>query len=193
MDDLKEAADYFNELPTDGKYTTIGITEGSYVVDVVIKGQYVKGQDSLISQYIHFTQNFAPYDKVTPEIVKKIDKERVRIEAFKDFQIAYAVHTDRDHLHTHFVVNTVNKKTGMKWKQSAEQLQMMKDYSDEICKKYGLIITQGNKGNHINRGEYRTKDKGTSWKYELFLAVKLAKLHSKSKEDFIIKLNQLDY
>ena len=29
-DDFKETADYFNQLPTDGKYTTIGITEDSY-------------------------------------------------------------------------------------------------------------------------------------------------------------------
>ena len=64
-------------------------------------------------QYIHFTQSFAPYDKVTPEFVKKIADELVQMGTFKGFQVAYAVHTDRDHLHTHFVVNTVNKKTGM--------------------------------------------------------------------------------
>jgi hypothetical protein len=58
MDNLKEAADYFNQLPTDGKYTTIGITEGSYAVDVVIKGQYAKGQDFLISQDIRQSKLF---------------------------------------------------------------------------------------------------------------------------------------
>ncbi len=144
-------------------------------------------------QYIHFTQSFAPYDKVTPEMVKQIADELVQMEQFKGFQIAYAVHTDRDHLHTHFVVNTVNKETGKKWKQSAEQLQMMKDYSDEICKKYGLIITQGKTGNHVNRGEYRTKEKGHSWKYELYLAVKKVKWISRSKEDFIENMNKLGY
>jgi hypothetical protein len=45
-------------LPTDGKYTTIGITEGSYAVDVVIKGQYAKGQDFLISQDIRQSKLF---------------------------------------------------------------------------------------------------------------------------------------
>lgn len=58
MDDLQEAADHFNQLPTDGKYTTIGITEGSYAVDVVIKGQYAKGQDFLISQDIRQSKLF---------------------------------------------------------------------------------------------------------------------------------------
>ncbi|MBM7562905.1 hypothetical protein [Fusibacter tunisiensis] len=58
MDDLKEAADYFNQLPTDVKYTAIGITEGSYAVDVVIKGQYAEGEDFLISQDIRQSRIF---------------------------------------------------------------------------------------------------------------------------------------
>ncbi|MBF4692307.1 hypothetical protein [Fusibacter ferrireducens] len=57
-DDLQEAADYFNQLPTDGKYTTIGITEGSYAVDVVIKGEYAKGQDFLLSEDIRQSRLF---------------------------------------------------------------------------------------------------------------------------------------
>ena len=144
-------------------------------------------------QYIHFTQSFAPYDKVTPEIVKQIADELVQMKSFKGFQIAYAVHTDREHLHTHFIVNTVNAETGLKWKQSAEQLQVMKDYSDEICKKYGLMITQGKTGSHVNRGEFRSKGKGDSWKYELYLAVKKVKWIARSKDDFISGMNALGY
>jgi len=144
-------------------------------------------------QYVHFTQSFAPYDKVTPELVKKIADELVQHQSFNGYQVAYAVHTDRDHLHTHFVVNTVHMETGKKWRQSKEELQAFKDYSDDLCRKYGLIITKGKKGNHINRGEYRTKDKGMSWKYELFLAVKHCKWTSKSKEDFINNMNKLGY
>lgn len=144
-------------------------------------------------QYIHFTQSFAPYDKVTPELVKQIADELVLHPAFNGYQVAYAVHTDKDHLHTHYVINTVNAETGKKWRQSREDLQELKDYSDNICRKYGLIITQGKKGSHMNRGEYRSKDKGDSWKYELFLAVKHAKWHSRSKDEFIKNLGKLGY
>lgn len=52
MDDFQEAVDYFKGLPTDGKYASIGITEGSYAVDIVIKGQYAEGQNFLVSQDI---------------------------------------------------------------------------------------------------------------------------------------------
>jgi hypothetical protein len=54
-------------------------------------------------------------------------------------------------------------------------------------------VTHGKKGSHINRGEYRTKDKGHSWKYELFLAVSEAKRYAVSREDFIYKMKQLGY
>jgi hypothetical protein len=144
-------------------------------------------------QYVHFTQSFAPYDRVTPELVKQIADELVKHQSFNGYQVAYAVHTDRDHLHTHFIVNTVHMETGRKWRQSREELQALKDYSDDLCRKYGLIITQGKKGNHVNRGEYRTKDKGMSWKYELFLAVKKCKWSSTSKEDFTDNMNKLGY
>jgi len=58
MEDLQEAADYFKNLPTDGKYASIGLTEGSYAVDVVIKGAYAEGQAFLISQDIKQSKLF---------------------------------------------------------------------------------------------------------------------------------------
>jgi hypothetical protein len=144
-------------------------------------------------QYIHFTQSFAPYDRVTPELLKKIADELVRHPSFNGYQVAYAVHTDREHLHTHFIVNTVHQETAEKWRQSKEELQAFKDFSDDICRKHGLIITQGKKGSHVNRGEFRTKGKGASWKYELFLAVKHSKWSSKSKDEFVTNMNKLGY
>ena len=144
-------------------------------------------------QYIHFTQSFAPYDRVTPDILKKMAEELVLHPAFNGYQVVYAVHTDKEHLHTHFVVNSVNVETGKKWRQSKEEMQELKDYSDILCEKYGLIITQGKTGSHINRGEFRTKDKGSSWKYELFLAAKHAIWVSKSKEEFIKNMLKLGY
>ena len=144
-------------------------------------------------QYIHFTQSFAPYDPVTPEMAKEIAEKLLKAKAFEGFQVAYAVHTDKDHLHTHYVINTVNGDHGKKWAQSRDNLQEIKDFSDEICRAYGLIITEGIKGNHMNRGAYLSKDWGTSWKYELFLAVKECKWHSKSKEEFVTNMTKLGY
>ncbi len=144
-------------------------------------------------QYIHFVQSFSDREEISPETVKAIADELLMMDKFKGFQVVYATHTDTDNLHTHFILNTVNSYTGMKWKMSKEELQELKDYSDEICRRYGLIITHGKKGSHINRGEYRTKGKSKSWKYELYLAVVEARKYATSREDFIFKLKKLGY
>lgn len=144
-------------------------------------------------QYTHFVQSFSNHENISAETTKAIADELLLMNKFKGFQIVYSTHRDTDNLHTHFVLNTVNCYTGMKWKMSKEELQELKDYSDEICRRYGLIITHGKLGSHINRGEYRSKEKARSWKYELYLAVKEARKHAISRNDFIIKLRKLGY
>ena len=144
-------------------------------------------------QFIHFVQSFSPNDKATPEVINEIGKMLLAHEAFKDFQIVYATHTDKEHLHNHFIINSVSFISGRKWQLSKEQLESLKEYSDELCGEYGLIIVDGVKENHKNRGEYRAKDKKQSWKYELYLAVKHCKWCSCSKEEFVDNMKKLGY
>ena len=115
-------------------------------------------------QFIHFVQSFSPNDKSTPEVINEIGKRLLENEVFKDFQVVYATHIDKEHLHNHFIINSVSFTSGRKWQLSKDQLESLKEYSDELCREYGFIIVDGVKGNHESRGEYRTKDKGQSWK-----------------------------
>ena len=63
---------------------------------------------------MHYIQSFKP-GEVTPELAKQIADEFVKQKNFQGFQISYAVHTDKDHIHTHFILNTVNVEDGHKW------------------------------------------------------------------------------
>ena len=56
-----------------------------------------------------------------------------------------ATHEDKEHIHTHFVVNSVSYVDGHKLQQSKAELQAMKDYSDQLCAKYGMHITEKGK------------------------------------------------
>ena len=72
--------------------------------------------------WYHFVQIFPPYDNVTPEI--SIEVAHKLVEYWKDeYQILIAVHQDKDHIHTHFVMNTVNIVTGKKYTQNKEQIK----------------------------------------------------------------------
>ncbi|WP_345946070.1 relaxase/mobilization nuclease domain-containing protein [Clostridium tetani] len=142
---------------------------------------------------MHFVQSFSHNDKAISEIINEIGKKLLEHEVFKDFQMVYVTHTDKEHLHTHFIVNSVSYTKGHKWQLSKEQLESLKEYSDELCKEYGLIVVDGEKGKHKNRGEYRAADKKQSWKYELYLSVKNCKWCSRSKDEFIKNMNRLGY
>ncbi|ERI90686.1 relaxase/mobilization nuclease domain protein [Clostridiales bacterium oral taxon 876 str. F0540] len=144
-------------------------------------------------QFIHFVQSFSPNDKATPEIINEIGRKLLEHEAFKYFQVVYSTHIDKEHLHNHFIINSVSFTTGRKWQLSKEELESLKEYSDQLCKDYGLIIVDRANGKRKDRGEYRAKEKQQSWKYELYLAVKECKWCSRSKEEFIGNMEKLGY
>lgn len=62
-------------------------------------------------------------------------------------QVALAVHTDRNHPHIHFVVNSVSYVDGSMLHWSKKDLLKAKEESDRLCGKYGLSITR--KGQHF--------------------------------------------
>ena len=86
---------------------------------------------------MHYIQSFKP-GEVTPELAKQIADEFVKQKNFQGFQISYAVHTDKDHIHTHFILNTVNVEDGHKWQLA--DLKILRRVSDRLCKKHGLSI-----------------------------------------------------
>lgn len=173
-------------------YTHLCDKDTTYDDFVQVKQMYGKESGR---QYIHFVQSFSPDEDITPETANEIAQRLITHPVFKGFQILIATHTDTPHIHTHFVINSVNSETGLKWQLSPEELQSIKDYSDELCREYGLNVINNDKKEkgHQTGGEYRSKQKGTSWKYEIFLAVTAYMKTATSQEDFINKMNKLGY
>ncbi len=151
-------------------------------------------------QFIHFVHSYHPDEKITPELAHEISLKLLEDKRFKGFEIIAATHTDKKHLHTHFILNAVNSETGRKWNQSPKQLKQLKELSNKLCYEYGLKYSFANtktdkftRKENLSTGEYRTRKKGQSWKYEAFLAIKNCKETAISKEDFINKLETLGY
>lgn len=143
-------------------------------------------------QHVHFTQSFAPGEG-SPELIHEIGKKLLENEAFKGFQVVMTTHLDKEHLHNHFVINTVNQETGKKWKQSRLQMAELKDLSDELCKENGLSVIDKVSEGYKNNGEYRATNEERSWKHELALAVGECRYLSRSKEEFIENMGKLGY
>lgn len=91
-------------------------------------------------QYYHIVQSFSPDDKLTPETAHEIGLKFAAF--FPSFQIVVATHCDRDHLHNHLVMNSVNMESGKKFHQTADDLARVKEYSNQLCREYGLSETE---------------------------------------------------
>ncbi len=143
---------------------------------------------------IHLIQSFAPGES-NPEQVKEIAERFLQHEKFKGFQIQYAVHTDTEKLHTHYIINTVNVETGYKWQMATWELEELKGYSDELCREYGLTVLteEKKKGNKKSITQQKAEEQGKSWKMETQLSVDEALKIATNRADFISIMSKQGY
>lgn len=151
----------------------------------------------------HFTQNFNPNDNITPEKALELGKELVE-QNFQGHQVIIATHTDKEHIHNHFIVNSVNYKTGLKLINNNNLLEQLKTYSDLQCKRENLSIVDRNKQSKEfdygiydkNKYEVITKAiKGERKSYILNTALTVDKVLATavSKEQFISEMQKVGY
>lgn len=137
-------------------------------------------------QYIHIVQSFATDDKLNSETAHEIGQRL--LESFDGFQGVVCTHTDRNQLHNHFVLNSVNWKTGRKWQFSKNDLYRLRKLSDSLCREYGLSVIDKSKG-WQQSGEYRAK--GASWKRMLAQDILFSLEKSTNWQDFLHNLDML--
>lgn len=92
-------------------------------------------------QGYHFVISLKP-DEGTPEIMYDIAM-RFAKEAFRgEYEAMVAVHTDRNHLHAHIVINSVNMVTGYKFEyKNGDWKAYFHPITNKLCEEYGLHIT----------------------------------------------------
>ena len=71
----------------------------------------------------HYIQSFSPNEKISPALAHKIGVELAQKVA-TGFQVVIATHVDREHIHNHIIINSVNMETGLKWKGNADTLKL---------------------------------------------------------------------
>ncbi len=106
----------------------------------------------------HGYQSFAP-GEATPEIAHKIGMELVQRLWGNRYQVVVATHLDKaNHLHNHFVLNTVSFVDGKKYFRSAKDYHELQATSDALCREYGLsVIENPQPGKSMHYGEWRAE------------------------------------
>lgn len=92
-------------------------------------------------QGYHFVISLKPGEG-TPEIMYDIAM-RFTEEAFGgEYETVVAVHTDRNHLHAHIIINSVNMVTGYKFQyHEGDWKYKFQPITNKLCDEYGLNIT----------------------------------------------------
>lgn len=136
-------------------------------------------------QYYHFTQAFSPEDKITPEKAHQLGKEWIE-RNIQGHQVYMVTHIDKNHIHNHFVINSVNMDNGLKLQISPYKLLEMKKDSNSVCdrEKLSKINLEPNKGVSKTDSEYRLEKKGViPWKDELRQCIDFGRSKTKSIEE----------
>ena len=117
--------------------------------------------------FYHMVQSFPKGAAVDPR--QAHEAARRLAEYFEGCEVLVCTHIDREHIHSHCVINSVNFETGKKLHMAKEQLQELMRRNDAICQEMGLPVfdapTQQARG--MSGAEYHTALKGQSWKLRL--------------------------
>lgn len=145
-------------------------------------------------QYRHYIQSFSPKevskDKALEIAIKWAE------EAFPGHEVFIAVHDDKEHFHSHFIVNTVNFETGEKLHEGARNLALKKELNDKICKSYGIdnkkLIRQKGDVVSYDKNKYQIIKKGADITKLAENIIKNMQI-SISKENFIFNMQKDGY
>ena len=77
--------------------------------------------------------------EVTADIAHEIGVKFAE-EMFKDYEVVVATHQNTNHIHNHFIINSVSFKTGKKYNNNRTNLAKLRQISDSLCAEYGLSV-----------------------------------------------------
>lgn len=165
--------------------------ENAFKEFMATKKSYGKTDGMNFYQYV---QSFSPEENITPHQAHEIAIEFAE-KAWTGYEVLVATHCDVQHIHSHFVINSVSFENGKKLHQNPNTLKSLRALSDEICRQHNLSTLEpySKDGMKISTREYRTAVKGQSWKFKLMNDIDKAMNISGSKEDFINAMSIMGY
>ena len=135
--------------------------------------------------FYHMVQSFPKGAAVDPR--QAHEAARRLAEYFDGCEVLVCTHVDREHIHSHCVINSVNFDTGKKLHMAKEQLQELMRRNDMICQEMGLPVfeTPIQKARGMSGAEYHTALEGQSWKLRLMNTIDACMKYAADKDAFV--------
>ena len=162
------------------------------VYDDFLNTKLLYHKDSGVMFY-HMVQSFPKGAAVDPRRTHKAARRLA--EYFGGCEVLVCTHVDREHIHSHCVINSVNFETGKKLHMAKEQLQELMRRNDAICQEMGLPVfdapTQQARG--MSGAEYHTALKGQSWKLRLMNTIDECMKYAADRDAFVSLMESEGY
>ena len=135
--------------------------------------------------FYHMVQSFPKGAVVDPR--QAHEAARRLAEYFDGCEVLVCTHVDREHIHSHCVINSVNFETGKKLHMAKEQLQELMRRNDAICQEMGLSVFEptAQQARGMSGAEYHTVLKGQSWKLRLMNTIDECMKYAADKDAFV--------
>ena len=135
--------------------------------------------------FYHMVQSFPKGEAVDPR--QAHEAARRLAEYFEGCEVLVCTHIDREHIHSHCVINSVNFDTGKKLHMAKEQLQELMRRNDAICLEMGLPVFDApmQQARGMSGAEYHTALKGQSWKLRLMNTIDACMKYAADKDAFV--------
>ena len=143
----------------------------------------------------HGYQSFAP-GEATPEMAHEIGMKLAARLWGDRYQVIVATHLDKEnHLHNHFVLNTVSFVDGIKYHRTKKDYHDMQTVSDELCREYRLsVIENPQYGKAKQYGEWRAEqEQRPTWRGLIHADMDEAIRQSMTERQFFDALRKKGY
>ncbi len=143
--------------------------------------------------FYHMVQSFPKGAAVDPRQAHEAARRLAKY--FDGCEVLVCTHVDREHIHSHCFINSVNFETGKKLHMTKEQIQELMRRNDAICLEMGLPVfeptTQQARG--MSGAEYHTALKGQSWKLRLMNTIDACMKYAADKDAFVSLMTSEGY
>lgn len=119
--------------------TTLNCSENRILQDMMETKKKFRKENGILA--FHGFQSFVK-GEVTPEVAHEIGVKLAN-ELWGDrFEVVISTHLNTDHIHNHFVLNSVSFMDGKKYYNNRYTYALMRETSDRICEEYKLNVLQ---------------------------------------------------
>jgi len=142
----------------------------------------------------HGYQSFAP-GEATPETAHAIGVKMAQ-ELWGDrFEVVVSTHLDKNHLHNHFVLNSVSFKDGKRYYDNKTTYSLMRQTSDRLCREHSLsVIENPQRGKSRHYAEWKAEQESKpTWRGLIREDVDKAIDESMTFTQFIANLRKKGY